>query len=68
MTERKTVAPGVRIFRCRARGIPRTVERALKESSGDVRPAATTMIFGARVVDKDMKMEIEADALVLVLV
>ena len=41
------------------------VGRALKESLGDVRPAAT-MIVGVRFVDKDMKVEIEADAVVLV--
>ena len=41
------------------------VGRALKESFGDVRPAAT-MIVGSRFVDKDMKVEIEADAVVLV--
>ena len=40
------------------------VGRALKESLGDVRPAAT-MIVGARFVDKHMKVEIEADAIVL---
>lgn len=40
------------------------VGRALKESFGDVRPAAT-MIVGSRFVDKDMKVEIEADAVVL---
>jgi len=41
------------------------VGRALKESFGDVRPAAT-MIVGSRFVDKDMKVEIEADAVILV--
>lgn len=41
------------------------VGRALNESFGDVRPAAT-MIVGSRFVDKDMKVEIEADAVVLV--
>jgi enamine deaminase RidA (YjgF/YER057c/UK114 family) len=41
------------------------VGRVLKESFGDVRPAAT-MIVGSRFVDKDMKVEIEADAVVLV--
>lgn len=41
------------------------VGKALKESLGDVRPAAT-MIVGARFVDDDMKVEIEADAVVLV--
>ena len=41
------------------------VGRAFKESFGDVRPAAT-MIVGSRFVDKDMKVEIEADAVVLV--
>lgn len=39
------------------------VGRALKESLGDVRPAAT-MIVGVGFVDKDMKVEIEADAVV----
>ena len=38
------------------------VGRALKKSLGDVRPAAT-MIVGARFVSKDMKVEIEADAI-----
>ncbi|KAF9652789.1 YjgF-like protein [Thelephora ganbajun] len=41
------------------------VGKALKASLGDVRPAAT-MIVGARFVDKDMKVEIEADAVLLV--
>ena len=41
------------------------VGKALNESLGDVRPAAT-MIVGSRFVDKDMKVEIEADAVVLV--
>ena len=41
------------------------VGRALKETFGDVRPAAT-MIVGSRFVDKEMKVEIEADAVVLV--
>jgi len=40
------------------------VGKALKESLGDVRPAAT-MIVGARFVDNDMRVEIEADAVVL---
>ena len=40
------------------------VGRALEETLGDVRPAAT-MIVGARFVDKDVKVEIEADAVVL---
>jgi len=39
------------------------VGRALKESPGDVSPAAT-MIVGARFVQSDMKVEIEADAVV----
>jgi len=46
-------------------GDTEAVGRALKESLGDVRPAAT-MIVGSRFVDKDMKVEIEADAVVLV--
>jgi enamine deaminase RidA (YjgF/YER057c/UK114 family) len=37
---------------------------ALKESLGDVAPAAT-MIVGAGFVNPDMKVEIEADAIVL---
>ena len=41
------------------------VVRAFKESFGDVRPAAT-LIVGSRFVDKYMKAEIEADAVVLV--
>jgi len=41
------------------------VGKALKVSFGDVRPAAT-MIVGSRFVDNDMKVEIEADAIVLV--
>lgn len=41
------------------------VGRAFKESFGDVRPAAT-MIVGSRFVDRDMKVEIEADAVVFV--
>lgn len=45
-------------------GDTEAVGRALKESLGDVRPAAT-MIVGARFVDGDMKVEIEADAIVL---
>jgi len=44
--------------------VTEAVGRALKETLGDVRPAAT-MIVGARFVDKDMKVEIEADAVVL---
>lgn len=41
------------------------VGRALKETFGDIRPAAT-MIIGSRFVDKDMRVEIEADAVVVV--
>lgn len=40
------------------------VGRALKESFGDIGPAAT-MILGARFIAPEMKVEIEADALVL---
>jgi len=40
------------------------VGRALMESLGDLKPAAT-MIVGARFVDKYMKVEIEADAVVV---
>lgn len=40
------------------------VGRALKESLGDVAPAAT-MIIGARFVQPDMRVEIECDAVVL---
>jgi len=40
------------------------VGRALTESLGDVRPVAT-MIVGARFIDKDMKVGIKADAVVL---
>ncbi|KAF5360746.1 hypothetical protein D9756_005092 [Leucocoprinus leucothites] len=40
------------------------VGRALKESLGEVLPAAT-MIVGAGFVNPDMKVEIEADAVVL---
>ncbi|KAF9465235.1 YjgF-like protein [Collybia nuda] len=40
------------------------VGRALKESFGSVGPAAT-MILGARFISPEMKVEIEADALVL---
>lgn len=40
------------------------VGRALKEALGDVGPAAT-MIIGARFVAAEMKVEIEADAVVL---
>ncbi|KAG6812307.1 hypothetical protein H0H92_003480 [Tricholoma furcatifolium] len=40
------------------------VGRALKESFGDVGPAAT-MIVGAKFVSEKMKVEIEADAVVL---
>lgn len=40
------------------------VGRALKESLGDVRPAAT-MIVGSRFVSPEMKVEIEADGIVL---
>lgn len=40
------------------------VGRALKESFGDIWPAAT-MILGARFIAPEMKVEIEADALVL---
>ncbi|KAG2009530.1 hypothetical protein CC2G_012454 [Coprinopsis cinerea AmutBmut pab1-1] len=39
------------------------VGRALKEALGDVGPAAT-MIVGARFVREEMKVEIEADAVV----
>ncbi|KAG5646000.1 hypothetical protein DXG03_004602 [Asterophora parasitica] len=39
------------------------VGRALKEAFGEVGPAAT-MILGARFVSPEMKVEIEADALV----
>jgi enamine deaminase RidA (YjgF/YER057c/UK114 family) len=39
------------------------VGRALKEVFGDVRPVAT-MILGARFVDPEMRVEIEADAVV----
>lgn len=41
-----------------------SVGQALKESLGDVAPAAT-MIIGARFVSSEMKVEIEADAVVL---
>ena len=37
---------------------------ALKEALGDVRPAAT-MIVGSRFVAPEMKVEIEADGIVL---
>ena len=40
------------------------VGAAVKEVLGDVRPAAT-MIVGARFVSPEMKVEIEADAIVL---
>ncbi|KAG6919260.1 hypothetical protein DXG01_008056 [Tephrocybe rancida] len=40
------------------------VGRALKENFGEVGPAAT-MIVGARFVSKEMKVEIEADAMVI---
>lgn len=40
------------------------VGRGLKESLGKVAPTAT-MIFGAGFVNPDMKVEIEADAVVL---
>lgn len=40
------------------------VGRALKESLGEFAPAAT-MIVGAGFVNLDMKVEIEADAVVL---
>ncbi|KAG6838556.1 hypothetical protein C0991_010710, partial [Blastosporella zonata] len=40
------------------------IGRALKESFGDVGPAAT-MIVGAKFVRPEMKVEIEADAVVL---
>ncbi len=40
------------------------VGRALKEALGEVSPAAT-MIIGARFVSSAMKVEIEADAVVL---
>ena len=40
------------------------VGRVLKESLGDVKPAAA-MIVDARFIDKDMKVEIEAGAAVL---
>ncbi|KXN92582.1 hypothetical protein AN958_04792 [Leucoagaricus sp. SymC.cos] len=40
------------------------VGRALKESLGDIEPAAT-MVVGAGFVNKDMKVEIEADAVAL---
>jgi len=40
------------------------VGRAMKEVLGDVGPAAT-MIVGSRFVDENMKVEIEADAVVL---
>ncbi|RDB14859.1 hypothetical protein Hypma_016352 [Hypsizygus marmoreus] len=42
------------------------VGRALKESFGAVGPAAT-MILGAKFVDAQMKVEIEADAVMLTL-
>jgi enamine deaminase RidA (YjgF/YER057c/UK114 family) len=40
------------------------VGRALKDALGDVKPAAT-MIVGARFVAEEMKVEIEADAVLL---
>ena len=40
------------------------VGRAMKEALGDIKPAAT-MIVGARFVAPDMKVEIEADGIVL---
>jgi enamine deaminase RidA (YjgF/YER057c/UK114 family) len=40
------------------------VGRALKEVFGDVEPAAT-MILGVKFVDPEMRVEIEADAVVL---
>ncbi|KAJ3491573.1 hypothetical protein NLI96_g607 [Meripilus lineatus] len=40
------------------------VGRALKESLGEIAPAATGIV-GARFVSPDMKVEIEADAVVL---
>ena len=40
------------------------VSRALKEVFGDVAPAAT-MVFGMSFVSADMRVEIEADAVVL---
>jgi len=40
------------------------VAKALKETFGDVRPAAT-MVFGVTFVNPDMRVEIEADAIVI---
>lgn len=40
------------------------VGRALKEALGDIGPAAT-MIIGAKFVEKEMRVEIEADAVVI---
>jgi len=40
------------------------VAKALKETFGDVQPAAT-MVFGVTFVNPDMRVEIEADAIVL---
>ena len=42
----------------------RYVGEALKDSLGDIGPAAT-MIIGAKFVSSDMLVEIEADAVVL---
>ena len=53
----------VRMFVTEADDFP-DVGRALKEVLGDVGPAATGII-GARFVSADMKVEIEADAVVL---
>ncbi|KDR82969.1 hypothetical protein GALMADRAFT_238678 [Galerina marginata CBS 339.88] len=40
------------------------VSRALKEVFGSVAPAAT-MVFGLRLINPDMRVEIEADAVIL---
>lgn len=52
----------VRMF-VRDQGDSGEVGRALKDALGDVMPAAT-MILGVGFVDEEMKVEIEADALV----
>jgi enamine deaminase RidA (YjgF/YER057c/UK114 family) len=52
----------VRIFVTREEDAP-DVGRALKEAFGDIEPAAT-MILGVKFVDPEMRVEIEADAVV----
>ncbi|KNZ73156.1 hypothetical protein J132_00991 [Termitomyces sp. J132] len=59
----RAVRRGPFIFVSGTTSIDHDVGRALKENFGDIGPAAT-MIVGAQFVRAEMKVEIEADAIV----